>query len=103
MPASYESRFSRCKICGKPVLPQNVTLITYDTTSELPYCTGHDERVCCPHCGSMVHVRIHPFKACKYFHSMYDTSAWLRYDEVLQQAEAILKEARVDDRWEGAE
>jgi len=51
----------------------------------------------------MVHVKMHPFRACEYFHRMYDTSAWLRYDEVMQQAEAILREARTDGKWEGAD
>lgn len=103
MPASYDSRFPRCEICGRPQLPSNVTMVTYGATSESPYCPGHEERVCCPHCGSMVHVRMHPFKACQYFHMFYDTSGELRVDTVLQEAEKILREARGDGRWEGAD
>ncbi len=103
MPIPDESRFPLCTFCGKPELPPGIVLLTYGTMSTSPYCTGHSERVCCPHCGSMVHVKIHPFKACQYFHQMYDTSAWLRYDDVLQQAEMILRESRTDGRWEGAD
>lgn len=77
-------------------------MLSFGMTSESPYCTGHDERVCCPHCGSMVHIAMHPFRACQYFNSLY-VFKQLRVDEVLAEAEAILKEARVDDRWEGAE
>jgi hypothetical protein len=103
MPIPYESRFPLCQFCGKPELPPGIVLLTYGTMNESPYCQGHDERVCCPHCGCMVHARMHPFRACKYFHSLYDTSGELRVDDVMQQAEAILKEARTDGKWEGAD
>jgi hypothetical protein len=103
MPIPYESQFPLCDFCGKPELPPGTMIIYYSTTTESRYCEGHTDRVCCPHCGCMVHVRMHPFRACQYFHQMYDTSAELRVDEVLDEAEAILREAHSDGRWEGAE
>jgi hypothetical protein len=51
----------------------------------------------------MVHIKMHPFRACEYFHRLYDTSGDLRVDKVLQEAETILREARGDGKWEGAD
>lgn len=94
------SYFPLCQFCGKPQIPPGVTLVTYiatstSTTNASPYCTGHeeDERVCCPHCGLMVHTRMHPFKACQYFHRFCDPDP-LRVDKVLAEAEAILRQGR---------
>ncbi len=103
MSMAYDAQFLRCTFCGKPEIPPGIVVFTYGSSTTSPYCQGHPDRVCCPHCGSMVHPHMHPFRACQYFHAMYDTSAWLRYDTVLKEAEAILKEARGDERWEGAD
>jgi hypothetical protein len=104
MPISYGSHFPLCEFCGKPQIPPGIVLLTYGPVpNESLYCEGHEDRVCCPHCGLMVHIRMHPFRACEYFHRLYDTSGDLRVDKVLQEAETILREARGDSRWEGAD
>lgn len=102
MSISYSSQFPRCLLCGKPRLPQGLILLTYGTTSVSPYCTGHSEQVQCPHCGSMVNPCLHPFKACQYFQQLYPMPQ-LREDDVLAEAEAILRDARTDGKWEGAD
>lgn len=96
MSSPCEPHFPVCQFCGKPQLPPGILVIAYGTTSEPQYCEGHDERVCCPHCGSMVHIRMHPFRACEYFHRFYDPHP-LRVDKVLEEAEAILKRGRRDE------
>lgn len=91
----HETNFPVCQFCHKPQLPPGTLVISYGTTSESLYCEGHDERVCCPHCGSMVHIRMHPFRACEYFHRLYKPDQ-LRVDDVMAEAEAILKQGRRD-------
>ena len=93
MPLSYSSQFPRCHLCGKPRLPQGLILLSWGTTSESPYCAGHSEPVRCPHCESMVNPQLHPFKACAYFQRFYPMPQ-LREDDVLAEAEAILKRGR---------
>lgn len=92
MPLSYQSQFPRCQLCGKPRLPQGLILLSWGAMGESPYCAGHAEPVRCPHCGAMVNPQMHPFKACEYFQRYY--APQLREDDVVAEAEAILKQGR---------
>jgi len=87
-----------CEICGKPQIPPGTLVLTLGTSSESPYCSGHaEERVCCPHCGSMVLANMHPFRACRYFHTLYGASGLPRVDDAIAEAEKILRDALGDE------
>lgn len=95
--------FPRCPICYKPKLPSGLSVIYTHIEAPAMFCTGEDECavVECSYCGYMVHPRYHSWQSCNQLQGRYKPP--LRHDEVLAEAEAILKRGQRDDKWEGAE
>lgn len=95
--------FPRCPICLKPESPPDLTVIYYGIEAPTVFCCGEGEcaKVTCSHCGFAVHPQYHSWQSCNQMRRRSKLS--LREDEVLCEAEAILRDARTDGKWEGAE
>lgn len=96
--------FVRCPVCGKPKLPSGLSVIYLHVEAPAMFCNGGDECMVveCQYCGYLVHPHYHSWQACNQLQGKRHRPP-LRHDEVLAEAEAILKRGRRDDRWEGAE
>lgn len=94
--------FVRCPVCGKPKLPSGLSVIYLHVEAPAMFCSGGDECMVmeCQYCGYLVHPRYHSWQACNQMQGR--RKFLLREDEVLAEAEAILRGGR-DDRWEGAD
>lgn len=95
--------FVRCPVCGKPKLPSGLSVIYLHVDAPAMFCSGGGEcaMVECLHCGFMVHPGYHTWQSCNQLQRTKQPP--LRHDEVLAEAERILKKARIDEKWEGAE
>lgn len=86
--------FVTCPICRKPKLPSGLSVIYLRVEAPAMFCTGEGEceMVECSYCGYMVYSQYHSWQSCNQLQGKRKFS--LREDEVLREADEILRKAR---------
>ncbi len=95
--------FPLCPICLKPELPSGLMVVYSHIEASTLFCSGEGEcaKVICSYCGCVVHPQYHSWQSCNQMQRRRKLS--LCEDEVLCEAEAILRDARTDGKWDGAD
>jgi len=94
------SMFSRCPNCGKFELPPGFVLVSSTFGPPSLFCLGEGQCANnkCVFCGHYVNPWHHSYNECAKMRTLCDLRDYpvlpLRYDEVLVEAEAILKRGR---------
>ena len=89
--------FERCPNCHKYILPPGLIIVLHSTNAPDRFCdtNGSCARIECPGCGFYINPLYHSQWECNFSRKAYGWQGkTLDSQEVLCEAEAILREAR---------